>query len=70
MMVGVRMGIVISLRICPSLAPQAYAATPTYAIYLNGFKNSKWGMASAQSVILLLITVGLSILKRKVEKQQ
>lgn len=52
-----------------TLAPQVYAATPTYAIYLNGFKFSKWGMASAQSVILLLITVGLSIVKRKVEKQ-
>lgn len=52
-----------------TLAPQSFAATPTYAIYMNGFKNSKWGMASAQSVILLLITVGLSILKRKVENR-
>jgi len=53
-----------------ALVPQEYAYTPTFSIYTLGFKNSKWGMASAQSVILLLITVGLSILKRKVEKQQ
>ena len=52
------------------LAPQIYAATPTYAVYMNGFKFSKWGMASAQSVILLIITIGLSLIKRKVEKSK
>jgi multiple sugar transport system permease protein len=51
-----------------SLCQQDYAATMAYQIYTQGFKFSQYGMASAQSIILLLFTVGLSILKRKVEK--
>lgn len=53
-----------------ALVPQEYAYTPTFSIYTLGFKFSKWGMASAQSVMLLLVTVALSIIKKKVEKQQ
>lgn len=50
------------------LCPQVYAYTPTFSIYTVGFKFSKWGLASAQSVILMVITVILSIIKSKVEK--
>jgi len=53
-----------------ALVPQSYAFTPTYSIYTLGFKLSKWGLASAQSVILLFITILLSIVKQKVEKNE
>lgn len=49
-----------------ALVPQQYAATITYNIYAEGFKNSKWGLASAQAVILMVITVVLSYLERKI----
>lgn len=67
------MSMIASLQIFETiyaLSPQVYAFTPTYCIYTLGFKLSKWGMASAQSVILLFITVILSILKRKVENER
>jgi ABC-type sugar transport system permease subunit len=51
-----------------ALCPQEYAYTPTFSIYTMGFKFSKWGMASAQSVILLLIMVILSMMKKRVEQ--
>jgi ABC-type sugar transport system permease subunit len=51
-----------------SLAPQAYAATIAYNIYLQGFQYSKYGMASAQSIILLVIMVALSGIRQKVAK--
>jgi len=34
-----------------------------------GFKLSQWGMASAESVLLLCVVVVLSLLKRKVEHE-
>ena len=50
------------------LVPQDFAFTPTYEIYATGFKYSKWGMASAQSVILMVVTVILSLIKGRVER--
>jgi len=67
------MAMIASLQIFETiyaLAPQQFAFTPTYSIYTLGFKLSKWGMASAQSVLLLIITVGLSVLKKKVENDK
>jgi multiple sugar transport system permease protein len=49
------------------LAPQDYAATLTYHIYRQGFLFGKYGMASAQAVILLVIIGALVLVKRKVE---
>lgn len=49
------------------LAPQSFSATLTFHIYRTGFQFSKYGMASAQAVILLAITLILSIIKKKVE---
>jgi ABC-type sugar transport system permease subunit len=49
-----------------ALVPQQYAATITYNIYVTGFKNSKWGLASAQAVILMVITFILSYFQRKI----
>jgi len=51
------------------LAPQDFAATITYSIYRSGFLFSRYGMASAQAVILLLITVGISLIKRRLEHE-
>jgi ABC-type sugar transport system permease subunit len=50
------------------LAPQDYAATLTYHIYRQGFMFGKYGMASAQAVILLCIIAIFVLIKRKVEK--
>ena len=49
-----------------ALVPQQHAATITYNIYVTGFKNSKWGLASAQAVILMVITFILSYFQRKI----
>ena len=49
-----------------ALVPQQYAATITYNIYVTGFKNSKWGLASAQAVILMVTTFILSYFQRKI----
>jgi len=50
-----------------SLAPQGFAATMTFHIYQSGFMFSKYGVAAAESIILLLIVVTLSLIKKKVE---
>lgn len=51
-----------------ALAPYEYSATMTYHIYRQGFQFGKYGMASAQAVILLIITIILSRIKGKIEK--
>ena len=51
-----------------ALAPQKYAATMAYHIYLQGFQYGKYGMASAQSVILLIAIVIVSAIKQRVTK--
>jgi ABC-type sugar transport system permease subunit len=47
-----------------ALAPYEHAATVTYSIYAQGWQFSHWGMASAQSVILLVFVVGLTMIKK------
>jgi len=51
------------------LAPYDYSATVTYSIYTKGFMFSKYGLAAAQAVILLIISIVLYIAKKKWEKQ-
>ena len=51
-----------------ALAPQTYAATMTFFIYQQGFLFSKYGIAAAEAVVLLVITVVLILIKKKVEK--
>jgi len=51
------------------LSPQSFSATLTFHIYRTGFQFSRYGLASAQAVILLALTLGLSIVKKKVEHQ-
>lgn len=53
-----------------ALAPQSYAATMTFFIYQQGFLFSKYGVASAEAVLLLIIILSLSLIKKKVEKMQ
>lgn len=50
------------------LAPQDYAATLTYHIYRQGFLFGKYGLASAQAVILLCIISTLTFIKRRVQQ--
>jgi len=51
-----------------ALAPQTFATTITFKIYQTGFMFSKYGIASAEAVILLIIILVLSLIKKKVEK--
>jgi len=49
------------------LAPYEYTATIVYNIYDMAFTLSKHGMASAGAIILLFITIGMTLLKNKIE---
>lgn len=51
-----------------SLVPQSYSATTTYSIYRSGFLFSKYGLASAESIIFLFIILSLSLIKNRIEK--
>jgi len=51
------------------LAPQEYAATLTYSIYRQGFLFSKYGIASAQAVILLVIISIASVIKSRLKNE-
>lgn len=51
------------------LAPQEYAATLTYSIYRQGFLFGKYGIASAQAVILLIIISMASFVKSKFKNE-
>jgi ABC-type sugar transport system permease subunit len=47
-----------------ALAPYQHAATVTYSIYQQGFQFSKWGMASAQALILLVVIVAIVMIPK------
>jgi multiple sugar transport system permease protein len=50
-----------------ALAPQNYAATMTYFIYQTSFMFSKYGLGAAEAVVLLIIVLTLSLIRKKVE---
>ena len=50
-----------------ALAPYDFTATVTFHIYREAFQFGRFGLASAQAVILLVVTAGLTILKRRIE---
>ena len=50
-----------------ALAPYDYTATVTFHIYREAFQFGRFGLASAQAVILLVVTAGLTIWKRRIE---
>jgi len=52
-----------------ALSPQVYSATMTFFIFQEGFMYSKYGLASAEAVILLIIILSLSLIKRRMEKE-
>lgn len=52
------------------LSPNYYTASMAYGIYTSGFLYSRYGESSAQAVILLVITILLSLLKKKAENEQ
>lgn len=47
--------------------PNNGTSTIMYNIYLDGFNYSRFGMAAAKSLVLFLIVVMLSVLKKRVE---
>ena len=50
-----------------SLSSNAYSATITYRIFLDGFNFGKYGESAAEAIVLLIITILLSLLKKRVE---
>ena len=50
------------------LAPYEYSSTITYQIYKQGFQFGKYGMASAQAILLLFVSIGLFMVKKRFEK--
>jgi len=50
-----------------ALAPYSYTATVTFHIYREAFQFGRFGLASAQAVVLLAVTAGLTIVKRRIE---
>ena len=50
-----------------ALAPYEYTATVTFHIYREAFIFGRYGLSSAQAVILLVITIGLSLGKQRIE---
>jgi ABC-type sugar transport system permease subunit len=49
------------------LSPQAFTFTMTYNIYSESFLYGKYGIGAAEAIVLLIITILLSLLKKKVE---
>lgn len=50
------------------LAPYEYTASITYHIYREGFIFSKYGTAAAASIILLIITIALTLVKNRLSR--
>jgi multiple sugar transport system permease protein len=50
------------------LAPYPITATLTFHIYQEGLVYSRYGKAAAQSILLLFLTVGLTVLKNKISQ--
>lgn len=50
------------------LAAYEYSATITYNIYMQGFQFGKYGLASAQAILLMGISLVLYAVKRRVER--
>ena len=50
--------------------PAGSTATMVYNIFETGFMRSQYGIASAKSVILLVIVLGLALAKNRLEKRK
>ena len=50
------------------MRPIADANNLMFDIYLTGFTFSKYGLAAAKSIVLILLILGMSIAKRRIEK--
>ena len=52
-----------------ALAPYEHTATMTYRIYQDSFQAGRYGYASAEAVILLVMVVGLAVLKNRIQRE-
>jgi ABC-type sugar transport system permease subunit len=68
LIIGAVLAALAIFEIIYMLAPYPYSATITFSIFLQGFQYSKYGAASAQSVILLLVAVLLYKLRKRWER--
>ena len=49
--------------------PANKTAVLSYSIYKEAFLNNRWGFASAQSVVFLVILLTISIIQFRIEKK-
>ena len=58
-----------NIYLLTSGGPANTTATVVYNIYDTGFLQSRYGVASARSVILVAIVLGLALAKNRLEKR-
>ena len=59
-----------NIYLLTSGGPTGSTATVVYNIYDTGFLQSRYGIASAKSMILVVIIMGLALAKNKLEKRK
>jgi multiple sugar transport system permease protein len=52
-----------------ALAPYEHTATVTFNIYRDAFQFGRYGFASAQAILLMIVTIALSIGKKRLERK-
>ena len=52
-----------------AMAPYDYSATLSYHIYRQAFQMSQYGKASAQAIVLLLLTAGMVVAKNRIGRE-
>lgn len=52
-----------------AMAPQEHAATMAFHIYRQAFQMSRYGVASAQAIILLVLTAGMTWAKQRLSRE-
>lgn len=57
------------IRLMTQGGPGKYTRTIIYAIYLEAFQNSRYGMSAAMSVVLFIILFVLTLIQFKMEKK-
>jgi multiple sugar transport system permease protein len=51
------------------LSPNYYTATMSFRIYADSFQYSKYGIGAAEAIVLLVMVIGLSLVKKRFENE-
>ena len=61
--------IILLVKLMTLGGPANKTAVLSYSIYKEAFLNNRWGYASAQSVVFLVILLTISIIQFRIEKK-